>query len=398
MNDRPSQVTFPFSDEQPKEAIMPIVPSLIWPEPRWHSGQASYKNKPPFFSLLENADLISGILVGASANTINWLDTCLKKDWECKIKLIIIVYQAGPTREAHLLELKKLQNQTSGKKGSLEIRLLPMTRSYEQDFERMILPPSTLQVHDSKVGKNWLCIGSVNDYGCDNIYMGSINLIFQPADALRDHWRRWFQYIFSSSAPLSDETCKIPHLVPAEGDFAAAEMWADFKAVCLLSQFDHNHKPKVDQDTGEVVANPDGSEIEPWDNGATALDPLAQKFQQMYAESWLVTIDETTRLKPLAIPVKAALLGQQSERTVGAITQRQSFKLEILDEAVAKEIEKYRSINHVMNLLSYLLSIGNRLLPEPAKCLLEKELEIRNKKGCVSLKNALGVNGVSEYI
>ena len=262
----------------------------------------------------------------------------------------------------------------------------------------MILPPSSVQVHDSRSGKTWLCIGSVNDFGCDDIYLGSFNLIFQPTDALRDHWRRWFQYIFSSSAPLNDQTCKIPNLVPAEGDFEATKMWADFEATCLLSQFDHNNQPEVDSDTGEVVANPDGSEIEPWDNGTTALDPLAQIFQQIYAEGWLVTIDETTRIRPLAIPVKAALLGQQSERTVGALTRRQSFKLEVLDEAVAKEIEKYRLVNDVMNLLSYLLSIGNRWLPEPAKCLLEKELEIRNIKGCASLKDTLGGNDVSEYI
>ena len=55
-------------------------------------------------------------------------------------------------------------------------------------------------------------------------------------------------------------------------------------------------------------------------------------------------------------------------------------------------------VNDVMNLLSYLLSIGNRWLPEPAKCLLEKELEIRNVKGCASLKQTLCGNDVSEYI
>jgi hypothetical protein len=43
-----------------------------------------------------------------------------------------------------------------------------------------------------------------------------------------------------------------------------------------------------------------------------------------------------------------------------------------------------------MDILTYLLSLGNRWLPEAAKDLLERELEARNGKGLSSLKAALG--------
>ena len=79
---------------------------------------------------------------------------------------------------------------------------------------------------------------------------------------------------------------------------------------------------------------------------------MALKLQQVYAHGWLVTVDETMRIKPLAIPVKATLLGQQSERTVGALTHKQSFSLQVLDEAVAKEVEKCRRVTDLMDLLN----------------------------------------------
>ena len=111
-----------------------------------------------------------------------------------------------------------------------------------------------------------------------------------------------------------------------------------------------------------------------------------------------MTVDETTRIKPLAIPVKATLLGQQSERTVGAVTHKQSFSLQVLDDTVAKEVEKCRKVTDLMDLLSYLLSLGNRWVPEAAKALLEKELEARNQKGRSSLKAALGGDEVPQFV
>ena len=110
---------------------------------------------------------------------------------------------------------------------------------------------------------------------------------------------------------------------------------------------------KVDPETGEVTEEPDGTPTDPWDGDDTRLDPLAQKLQQIYAHGWLVTMDETTRIKPLAIPVKATLLGQQGERTVGDLTQRQSFSLQVLDETVARQVEKCRKVNDVTDVLTY---------------------------------------------
>jgi len=171
-------------------------------------------------------------------------------------------------------------------------------------------------------------------------------------------------------------------------------MWTAFESVCRGEPC----KPEVDVETGEVVAEADGSKVNPWDEGQTALDPLAQMLQQVYACGSLVTVDETTRIPPLAIPVRATLLGQQAKRTIGALTQNQSFSLQVLDEMVAKEVEKCRCINDIVGLLTYLLSMGTHWMPETAKVLFEKELEARNTKGQASLKAALGGDNVSQFV
>jgi hypothetical protein len=155
--------------------------------------------------------------------------------------------------------------------------------------------------------------------------LGSFNVVFQPDDATRDEWRRWFQYVLSSAASLKPDTTHIPHLVPARGDPEAARLWEAFELACKGQG--EAESPVVDPETGEVRTDGDGNEVLPWDEGKTALDPIARDFQHIYSSGWLVTVDEATRIKPLRVPVKAKLLGQQSEQIVGAVTQRQAFTL-----------------------------------------------------------------------
>jgi hypothetical protein len=95
--------------------------------------------------------------------------------------------------------------------------------------------------------------------------------------------------------------------------------------------------------------------------------------------------------------VKATLLGQQSERTVGALKQRQSFSLQVLDDTADKAIEKSRRITEVVELLSFPLSKGNRWLPEAARPLLEREVKAREEEGQAALRVALGEN-IDQFI
>lgn len=375
-----------------------VRPPFIWPESRVHAGLADYIERPPGRQLFIDADLISGLLVGVDAETIKWLDGLLSSANKIRIYLVLVLFPAGPTRAEHLQAIDRLRASYKGTEKTLEIRLLPIDEHFERDFKRMNLPPTVIQAHNGKSGRTVMTIGSVGDAGNDSFSVGSLNFVFQPDDAMRDVWRRWFQYCFSSAAPLTDDTLQIPHLIPAKGDPEAARLWLEFQKACRAINSTDASGPTVDPKTGEILTDKNGEKVVAWDEGKTALDPLAQIFQQVYASGWLVTVDEATRIKPLTIPVKAALMGQQSERIVGALKQKQAFSLQVLDDAVDKSIEKCRKVTDVMELLTFPLSQGNRWLPETAKGILEKELETRNEQGRKALREALGGNDIKQFI
>jgi hypothetical protein len=167
---------------------------------------------------------------------------------------------------------------------------------------------------------------------------------------------------------------------------------------CAQAGDENAATPTVDPTTGEVIADAEGNPQEAWDGGDTAVEGLAEIFHKIYEEGSLVTVDESTRIKPFKIPVKAALLGQQSQRNIGNLTQTQAFSLSVLSALDEKELEKCRKISDVMALLTLPLSKGNRFLPKEAKGLLDREIDARNTRAKEALKKALGGDDVDAFI
>lgn len=381
----------PEDPATPTNVNLPTIPPFIWPDARKHEGMRQYAKRPPSRELFADAGLISGLLVGNADEAVSWLAELIRGDLKRRIMLVLVLYPASPTREEHLRAITELVTSRKHPETTLEVRLLPVQAFGGDSTERrMTLPPTVIQGVNEATGQTVMSIGSVGDAGCDEAILGSFNVVFRPDDALRDAWRKWFQYVVCRATPLTDETIKIPQLIPATGDPEADEIWRAYLLACQIEQGEVIGSPTVDPETGEVTKDRDGQQVDAWDAGITALDPLALEFQQVYANGWLVTVDEATRIKPLSVPVKATLLGQQSERNIGAVKQKQSFTLQVLDAEVDKAIEKCRKVTDVMELLTFQLSQGNRWIPDAAKSLLEKELLARNEQGQKALKAALG--------
>jgi hypothetical protein len=387
-----------YEHDNAQSNILKVKIPFIWPEARIFANKLNYANTPPSGELLLKADLISGLFVGAAEGTIQWLEKLLKTVGKKHICLLLILYPAGPTRQEHLWKIYDLQKSCGMNNKMVETRLYPMNRKYRGDCEIAVLPPTVIQAHDSKTSQTVMSIGSIGDSGFSEMFPGSINIVFQPDDAMRNEWRRWFQYIFSSAAPLTEETLLIPHLIPAQGTEEARLLWEKYEHMCKARHSESEVTPTVDLETGEVKTDIGGEKITPWDGGKTALNPLANLLQKVYSNGWLVTVDEATRIKPLAIPVKATLLGQESERFVGALKHKQSFTLQVLDDSVDKAIEKCRKITDLMELLTFPLSQGNRWISDRAKSLLDKEIESKNKEGHKILRKALGDKNVKQFI
>jgi len=381
--------------EQPVQ--LPGPPPYVWPEARALAGVGGYESVPPVLGVLERCDLISGVLVGAADQTVRWLDGLLGGSVNRRVSLVVVLYQAGPTREHHLRALAAMQQRYAGDGSRMEVKLLPMTRQSDGDAERFALPPTVLMGQDRAANLMVMSIGSVGDAGHDRFGLGSLNLVLTPDDAVRDAWRRWFQYAFTAGAPLNERTLLIPHLVPAAGNEEAAKMWSEFEQRCF-ARVELSKQPEVEPETGEVLRDPEGEAVKPWDDGDTKLNPLARVFQEVYSGGWLVTVDETTRLRPLSVPVSAVLMGQKAERAVGSLKQKQSFTLRVLDDASDRAIEGCRKVTNLVSLLTFPLSQGNRWLPAAARELLERELDFRDIQGRKLLVGALGGTSIDDFL
>ena len=380
-----------------KDLISPTVreslypqPPFLWPDARVLNGMNSYKSGAPsdLGGILETASLVNGVVVGAHAATVRWVESFLKSEAERKLVLVLVLFPAGPTRAEHLRHLMTAVAAADGGPATVELHIFPMQNRFEDNSLHFVLPPSVIQAYNATTQKTVLSVGSVGDMGHDPAYPGSINFVFEPADALRNEWRRWFQYLLEVSKPLSPELCDVPDLTPARGEIEAAQRWASYAALCSRDGRE-TQTPHVDAETGEVTATADGKPVVPWDADATKLDTLAILFQAVYAKGSLVTVDEMTRLKPIAIPVKAALLDQETQKKIGTVTRHQTFTLHVLDEDVEKNVEKCRKIGDLLDLLSLPLGKGVRWFPETAKPLLVKDLERRNQDGLKLLWEAI---------
>ncbi len=235
-----------FENSGEKLGELLAKPPFIWPEARVHAGQALYTTVPPARSLFAEADLISGLLVGTADGTIQWIDELLRSERKPLVRLVLVLFPAGPTREEHLRAIECLCVAKASGEKTLEVRLMPMTDHVDNDYKRAVLPPTVIQAHDTQTGRTVMSIGSVGDAGHDPVSVGSLNFVFQPDNAMRDAWRRWFQYIFSSAAPLTTDTLQIPHLVPAKGDPDAARLWEAFELACQGKNPAVSTPPEVD--------------------------------------------------------------------------------------------------------------------------------------------------------
>ena len=359
---------------------------------RWHAGHGEYPDSPPFRAALREATLLAGVVTGIADGALGWLGEIIRQPGTRRIRLVFAVYPAGPTRPEHLVAASMLAAEAAGFDVDVQFRVLPVERAFGEECELPSLPPTLLYAQAAK-GAPLLCLGSTGDGGCDQPAAWSFNAVFQPDDSLRDAWRRWFGFITEKAVPLTADTAQIPRLTPARGDIEGARLWRDFVECCVATNAEKSvAEPQVNPETGEVipVTTESGAPTETWDGDATKLDPLAREFGRIYAAGKLVTVDESTRLKPLVVSVTAATFGEQSEKTVGNVRRKQQFVLEILDDATTREVEKCRKIGDVVRLLSLQLGQGVRWIPQAAIALLGREIEARNKRGAELLGAAVG--------
>jgi|GEM_PF-6542272 len=61
-------------------ASLPVKQPFLWPDTHYLAKLASYPEMPPMANVVREADLISGVLVDVTKETLNWLHDLLSRN------------------------------------------------------------------------------------------------------------------------------------------------------------------------------------------------------------------------------------------------------------------------------------------------------------------------------
>jgi hypothetical protein len=371
------------------------TPPFVWPDPRVLAGSHEYQHATPIQPLLERARAVAGIVSGVDATGARWLAELIRtRSLGCR--LIFNVWPACPTGRDVLHDLAELQtasrSQPSVTPGTtpVEFRLLPADQVVES-------PPNALCVVDPD-DRVWLATGSAFNFGLGAGPFAGFNVVLAAEPMLGDAWRRWFDWMWWAAVPMAHETISIPHLVPARGTTEAADTWQAYLTRCRQTRAGGEGlgdvKITVDPDSGEVTATgPAGtSNPSPADSvGLPKSDPLVERIARLYERGALATIDKSTRVPPLVVPIKAEVFGTPSHRQVGVGARRTEYRFTILQDTDSQELERIRrSAGELLTRFSFQLAEGVRWMPLAARPLFEAELKRANERGKTRLEEVVG--------
>lgn len=379
------------------ENILNPVPPFVWPEPRIITEQLSYGHHVPFYPLLDEAEIIFGIVYDLQKDGIDWLNNILQDKKNLKCKLIVVLYPACLTTK---LNLKHIQNLDNTFVERLSIRIL-LTKLRLGGLSNILC----FYTKDEKV---FFVNGPTPNLFLAQPVTGQANFVFQGDQKLLSAWKNWFDYTYVSSVPLTHETINIPALIPATGTPEVAEMWHQYEEKCRESKLRRAEQKaekvdvaEVDEKTGEVtVKGADGivKKTPSAELDIPRFEPLAEKISLLYGKGELAAFDKLSRIKPLDAPVKAEWFGVESLRKEGSISREVKYRISVLDEKTLRMLEnKRKSGSRLLEQLSFPLGDGMRWIPLKAKPFLQQEINRINDEGHKQIVSTL--NGdVNKFI
>lgn len=363
---------------------------FVWPDNRVLQGICQYAHPVAFQAVAANAKAVFGIVSNLDEHGVAWLTTVLSSVSDIKCRLVVAVYPACPTEHSDLEDLHQTQVEFDGR-ARFRIHLSDAPSS-----------PNALCFLNRDDSEPTLVVGTTTNFGVQSSPAGEPNFAFFPESLLFDEWRKWFELLWHTSAPLNAATAKIPPLVPAIGTPEARDMWLSYKEECDAQDaaFGPLSVVEVDPDTGEVTtADPEGTEVESptADMGVTPLDPVAGRIAKIFQAGGVVTIDKTSRVPPLDTPIRAEWFGVESLREIGTVTRRVAYRISALQPSTLQEIDKRRTaIRDVLKHLTFPLADGVRWMPYKAQVIFEREMERIEAEGKAILSEATkgGVDAV----
>jgi hypothetical protein len=354
----------------------PEIP-FIWPDFHCLAGIAD--STPDIEGLLANSQLILGVVHGPSDVSVDRLRRVLTRRAsadsngngkpacdEAKVRLIVTLYPTCPTTSDVLLSLLQLQ----ASHPTLEVRLVTC--------DLWTGPESTLACYKNADAVPIVMFGSSANFEDPSEDNAHLTVVFSPEPLLAAEWQKWFDVKWLKAARLNEERTRIPALVLPEGTLEAAQNWQEFEQLCLDgAQGEEVVEVTVDPATGEIVAKAaDGTPVPTVsaDNKLPKVSPVYRKLSLLLDMGHLVSVDKTTRLAPLEVPVKPKWFGLETLTQFGSVKRQVSYRISALTDEELKKLENRRKkTSELLELFSFSLADGQRWMPKAAEELFQQE-------------------------
>lgn len=363
---------------------------FVWPDPRVLQGPATYWSLSPIEHACVAVDGIFGLVQDLSAEAIGWLGN-LSEEPTFQARLVLGLYPACATTRDHLIELLELQNRTRDR---VQIRLYVPARSVGP-----IANVAWFRPRDRSPG--FIVIGSAENFGFFSRAATDVNLAFRPDPRLLHSLCNNLEYLWALSAPLTQSNLDIPELEPAPGDPEAARLWEAFAARCTPGVEDPADVT-VDPQTGDVQTTSDPGEPDAVGPGGELRPPrlttLERELAALYEKGTLVTIEKTSRIPPLEVPVKAEWFGIDSFRQAGSLRRSTTLKVSPFEEATLRTLNAARGKPaELLPRFSFALADAHRWMPVAARPLFEAGLSQATAAWERLLKDAVP-GGLDSYL
>jgi hypothetical protein len=360
---------------------------FVWPEPMVLAGQESYETYPPFTASAKRAVSIFGMVASPTADSVRWVEGLLADNPNCRVLLILGVWPACGTTE---MTLRNLVGVAARSGGRAAFHVFPETAVCSR--------PSNVLCLCRADGDADLVVGPTDNLGFPAATPSQMNLVCPVDAATLERVRRWFDYLWCVSGPVSEATAAIPCLALPEGQAEAHALWEDYRANCLalVAATGQATPPHIDPATGELVEAAGGNQPIPSPTesiGVQTLHPLLDRCSRLLELGSLVTIDKGGRVPPLEAPVRPAWFGVESFRQTGVVTATTAIKVAPFDEVTLKKINRLlRASGELLPRFSFALADGVRWMPTRAVQLFEAALAAANNEAKKAVAKAVRVD------
>jgi len=328
--------------------------------------------------------VISGLDAAGVQTIREWIDRAR----DITARIVVLVHATCPTRSEDLSALVSLAD---GHPNKVRLFVAPLAHWGEEmtwvRFDYVADSPPLLWI--SAAGNLGLCHPEPHQG----------HVLLTPDAGMEEQFLDWYSEVEALAVPLSWRTSNIPSLVPAQGTMEGRLAWEAYLEKCRgeapnPASVDLGKEAATSGSAPERSAKRTSEKIAAEVRNETRrpkLDPLVPIVSQLFQKGFHATLDKTSRIPPLDLPINAQFFGIDKVRQRGVISRHVGYSISILDDKVNKELEKHRkAASDILPKFTFALADGNRWMPSAAKKLYQRELKKAEEGGSEALRAVLG--------